>query len=465
MSRKRTTALKNRRGITLVLMMMMMSIVIGAAAFAADWGRVYVVRSQLQTGADAAALAGVNALGNNFGNASRDTARHYLGKHLVAGGTVSITCDSSAGGLAINASGQFVPDLPANRRAVCMDSLTTPTYKVGSWINKAALSSLCTGTDPSTGQPRSYPCFIELPDQSDWSVATNPAAANPITGVAEPLDAVQVVSRNTVDFTFGRIFGFTTRQVFAEAVAAWGSANSATCVRPWAIPYQELLDRLYPPAGTQSATSYELTTSDIQRIKAMTYETAPETLKVSTDNGTYTSQSQFYAVNLPPKEYADGTFPATSPLTGANPYRSEEAAQTCGALAAYYASQGVDPRVGVGDWLSPQTGNMQGPTHQGISGQGQTPGICGTSDTCATPIKVIAALWDRYGASPGAACGSSTNNGCYHVKYMAEFTLIGYDQSSKAILGFFNTMSIPADGGGGFTAGGTSTLMVRALVK
>jgi hypothetical protein len=250
--------------------------------------------------------------------------------------------------------------------------------------------------------------------------------------------------------------GWDKRVVTAEAVGVWGSITSSGCVRPWAIPYQQMLDQLYPPAGTKP-TSYNLTIDDVAALSAMTYASNPVTLKVDNNND-YTANGQFYAIQIPPGEYANGT--AGAHLTGGDDYRSEEAAVTCSALAAFFASQGVSGNVGIGDWLQPKTGNMQGPTQQGISGQGQTPGLCGTSNTCNPPMRVIAAMWDTYGDAPGGHC-----NSCYHIKYLGEFTLVGWDQSTKNIVGYFNTMTMPASGATGFTPGATSSIIQRVLVK
>ncbi|HEY6830259.1 MAG TPA: hypothetical protein VI259_25575, partial [Gemmatimonadaceae bacterium] len=291
------------------------------------------------------------------------------------------------------------------------------------------------------------------PDQG-WAIGN--------TSAGNPRDAVRIVVRDTVQWTFGRFMGWDKRVLSAEAIGVWGSVTSSSCVRPWTIPYQQLLDQLYPPpytvASPRKDPSYSMSLDDIARLSAMTYATNPETLKVSSNNG-YTANGQFYAVNLPPGEYADGTAPP-SQLTGANPYRDEESAATCAALAQYYATQGINGNVGIGDWLNPQTGNMQGPTQQGISGQGQNPGLCGTSNTCDPEIKVVAAFWDTYGDAPGGHC-----NSCYHVKYLGEFTLKGYDPVSKGILGYFNTMTLPAGGYTGFTPGATSSVIVKRLVK
>ena len=390
---------RSRRGVALVLMVMMMSIFVLAAAFSADFGRMYLIRAQLQAAADAAAMAAVNSLGNGVTTA-RDSGIKFIQLHSAAGS--------------------------ANLNPNIADVLS------GSWVKVGGVWT-----------------WVPDPDQG-WDKTVPTSAGN-------TRDAVRVVVRDTVPFTFGRLLGWDRRVLSAEAIGIWGAVTSSSCVRPWAIPYQQLLDQLYPPAGTQP-TSYNMTDADVVRLHAMTYATNPVSLKVDNNNG-YTANGQFYAVDIPPGEYADGTAPATR-LTGASNYRAEEAAATCADLAQFYQGQAVDGTVSVGDWLNPETGNMQGPTEQGIGGQGQNPGLCGTSDTCSTEIKIVAAFWDTYGDAPGGHC-----NSCYRIKYLGEFTLKGYDNSSKTVVGYFNTLSLPAGGSTGITPGATSSVIARRLVK
>ena len=52
----RTLKLENRRGVTLVLMAFMLTVLIGSAAFAVDFGRMYLYRTQLHAASDAAAF-------------------------------------------------------------------------------------------------------------------------------------------------------------------------------------------------------------------------------------------------------------------------------------------------------------------------------------------------------------------------------------------------------------------------
>jgi len=379
----------------------MMSLIVLAAAFSADFGRMYVIRSQLQTAVDAAALAAIQSQSIGVGASSYDTGKKYVYIHAYAG---RANIDSSVA--------EVIP---------------------GNWDMATHVFT----PDPDVG----------------WS--PGPMAGGLVR------DAIRVVAHaNSVPFTFGKLLGWTSRSVTAEAIAVWGSVTASTCVRPWAIPYQKLLDKIYD-SGTVNV-SHTLTPADIDSISHMSYSTDPVALKIpSGQNEDYTGPSQFYAIKIPPAEYSDGTAGPTS--NGGADYRNEIAAQSCAELKALFG--GVDPTIHIGDYLAPENGNMVGPTHQGISGQGQTPGICGTSDTCSD-VRIIAALWDTYGSSPSATCGTASNNGCYHVKYLAEFTLKGWDNGSKTVFGYFNLLNLPMDGGGGFTAGGsTSAVLSKALVK
>jgi len=380
-------------------MVMLMSIFVLAAAFSTDFGRMYLVKAQLQTAADAAALAAIQSQSLGIGASSKDTAKVYVYGHPAAG-------------------------------LAHIDTSMTDVIP-GNW-------------DMTTH------VFTPDPDLQ-WGLG---AMSNTLIR-----DAVQVITRHTAPFTFGRLLGWNQRTITDTAIAVWGSVTASTCVRPWAIPYQKLLDKLYD-SGTVDV-SHTLSPQDIADIAEMNKDSTPVMLKIPQgQNEDYTGPSQFYAIKIPAAEYADGTPGPTS--TGGADYRSEIAAQTCAQLKALFS---VDPTVHVGDWLDPENGNMVGPTQQGISGQGQTPGICGTSNTCQN-VKIIAALWDTYGASPGGTCGAAANTGCYHVKYLAEFTLTGWDQAQKAVTGYFNLLNLPADGAGGFTAGGsTSAVLAKALVK
>jgi Flp pilus assembly protein TadG len=391
--------LANRRGVTLVLMTLMLTIMIGMSAFVLDFGQFYLYRSQMQEAADAAAIAGVMHLQRGFGTAAKDTAIAYDTLH--------------------------------NKFGTNNHTIISPDVRVGKWTLTDGLSPCPVAASPGT-------CVFT--EQGDWTEHTN--------------NAVQVVSTDTARFGFGHMFGFGTKTLSVTAVAAWGSSNSSTCTRPWAVPYQAMLDVLYPPAGTKP-TSYTLTDDDITRLAQMTSVSNPVELKVGTA-GDLTPNGEFYVARLPAKEYANGT--AGNPWTGGNDY-SNAIGDTCAQLATQIAAQGGTGTISIGDWLEPETGNKVGPTKSGVEA------LCG-GDTCTTPLRMVVALWDTEGPSPGGNC--TTSNPCYHIKYLGVFSVTGWDQTNKAVNGYFNTMtSLTAAGfvAGGATTGSASAVIIFALVK
>src|SRR5207249_7738044 len=79
---------RNRRGFTLILAALMMTILIGAAAFAVDFGRMYLYRNQLHAATDAAALAAAFRVMQLQPPAVRgtdpsDSAVSYAGRHTA----------------------------------------------------------------------------------------------------------------------------------------------------------------------------------------------------------------------------------------------------------------------------------------------------------------------------------------------------------------------------------------------
>jgi len=241
-------------------------------------------------------------------------------------------------------------------------------------------------------------------------------------------NAVKVTTRYTANYTFARIFGFNTKALTATSVAYQGFASGSTCTRPWAVPYQLLLNALYPNPPLKDATTYNLTTTDVANLSAMTTSNNVS-LKIG-DNTSGIVNGNFYGVELPPIVYADGTL--GTPWSGGNNYRTAEG-ETCAALAA---QMGSNPYVSVGDWLAPENGNMQGPTQQGFQ---DLCGLNGNNYVCANPVRVVVALWDTYGNAPGASSGCGGK--CFHVKYLGVFYVTQYNTSTNAVVGYFQTMA------------------------
>ena len=104
----RTLKLENRRGVTLVLMAAMLTVLIGSAAFAVDFGRMYLYRTQLHAASDAAALAGVYQILIKDPNSATDTAISFATRHRVGPTSVSLASNDVIPGT-WTPGGGFVP--------------------------------------------------------------------------------------------------------------------------------------------------------------------------------------------------------------------------------------------------------------------------------------------------------------------------------------------------------------------
>jgi len=365
----------NRRGFTLVVMMLMMTIFIGSAAFATDFAKMYLIRGQLQAAADAGALSGIYLVAQGWKDSTVDSARAYTARHKVGTGSY-----------------------------VGSTAVVTPGY----WKD----TTTCTLNT----------CLGFVQNGNNWN--------------DDGVSAVRVIVNYTGTYNFGRFFGFNSRALYDTAIAVRGNASSSTCVRPWAIPYQALLDVLYPALPHKDPLTYNLTEADINTLRAMT-SAGTISLKVG-DAGDLTPNGEFYAAKLPPGQYADGT--AGNPWTGGSDY-STGIGHTCAQIQALMTATGSSrgASISVGDYLKPETGNMVGPTKQGIDD------LCG-SDTCNPPVKVAAAMWD--GIFDVTHC-----TGCYRIKYIGSFAVVGWDQPNKSVTGYFTSMAVQGGSSGGGAGG------------
>ena len=87
--RKPLLHLRSRRGVAVVLTAFMMTGLLISVGFAVDMSRMYLYRNELQTAADAAALAGAKDIMDGlYGSASADVST-YAGKYAIEGDTLS----------------------------------------------------------------------------------------------------------------------------------------------------------------------------------------------------------------------------------------------------------------------------------------------------------------------------------------------------------------------------------------
>lgn len=296
-------AQKNRKGVMVVLVGIMFIALLAAAALSIDMSRVWAMRNELQTSADAGALAGAIQL----------TAPH-------------VAAHASDSATSFARKNRVLSDLPA------VDSV-----QLGVW---------------------------------DDSVGTFNVGATPTNAVKV------VVSHGTNQLIMG-MFGIAAPRVKARAIA-WANAPVpvANCVKPWSIPYVTLMYRInvargiHPPGSAANVTRSFDQVADMAALQTMTEAQRTFSLKmgsggVDDEAAGGTMPGNYNAMTLPRVwDAATQTRnPEGSPGTGAANYR----ANIAGPPPCY--------SVGVGDSLGTETGNMVGPTLQGVTGD---PGVCET---------------------------------------------------------------------------------------
>lgn len=359
--------LKNRRGVTLVLTAFMITVLIGAAAFAVDFGRMYMFRTQLSSAADAAALAGIWQVLHKepLPDSAVNQAKSYASRHLVGTDTVKLD-----------------------------DVDITPGV---------------------------------------WTFPFGPFTAR---SWGDTIYAIQVVARTrtpaTQNYIFGPVLGINSHTVLDTAVAVWGYVGVTTCVRPVAIPYQSLLNQIYPPDSAGNPTmgvDHDLTPEDVAKLQA-----AGPADAVSLKLGSDATAGNFYLVNLGPYANPDTIPYSPGPSVVGQPVFSDQFGGDCS-----HSPWSIGPN----DWLQGRTGNADGPTQAGfdelcggnIQGTGTFP--------CNAPLEkreIKIALW------------ANENDGvctprCFLVKMIGVFVVTGYTktaQGTDGIDGYFS--SIPTSG-------------------
>ena len=178
---------KNRRGSVLVLVALLLTVLMGAAANAADIGRFFVVASELQTSADAAALMGASVLqrtSSNYESTVEDSVTAWAAQTNTADGA-NVT--------------------------VARDSIST-----GYWMP---------GLDGAAGAVVATPAGM-APNAVRVSVAAHPRGV------------------------FSQLIGRTTGLSMSRPAIAWIGKISLNCTRPWALQYKPLVTAVNGNADT-----------------------------------------------------------------------------------------------------------------------------------------------------------------------------------------------------------------------
>jgi Flp pilus assembly protein TadG len=250
-----------------------------------------------------------------------------------------------------------------------------------------------------------------------WSAASN---------------AVRATSRYTASYRFGRIFGLNTRLRSATSIAAVGYASGTECVRPMVVPYQSLLDVLFPPAGSQSLSTHpSLDTTDVRRLAQLTL--ANEITLAGKGNGPLGSGT-FGGVRLPPVQYADGA--TGTPWNNSGNNWEYGLGATCGDLAARIQSYGGRTTIGIGDQLAEDNGVTTSAQSTGVEdlcdnyGGGTDPANPGNNKTfsCINPVPVKVAI------------SSTLTGSTFLVKYIGIFAVTGFTKNT-GIRGYFSSIA------------------------
>jgi Flp pilus assembly protein TadG len=401
--------LKQRRGAIVVMTGLMFFALLVCGAVAIDFGRLWTERWELQSAADAGALAGaLQLMPPRDSLYFLDSARAY------------VLCNRAMG-----------------------DTITVDSVIKGHW----------------DGPTRTWTPF--------------PAGT--------PTNAVRVVVSQRSSNLFMAGFGVTPPRMSARAVG-WAAAPIATtpaCMKPWAVPYEELMYRINiyrginPPNSVANMTRPFDQVADLAALQTMTPAQRQFNLKIgsTTPVGVYDplTTGNYQAVKLGKYwDYATQSVANPGPMSGgANTYQSHISGATCFGLA-------------VGDSVESEQGNMVGPTVAGmcVNGNVAPMQLCNQPAPCTWLVGSGSNVGDCLdpAGQPGVdvkAAFFSCQTGCngssrYEVKLLGSFTLKkvypdgdtgpnpAYDKAQ--IVGEFKP--VQATGG----AGGGSTTLVKLLL-
>ena len=138
---RRTPRLKTRRGATAVLVAILIVVVGGMAAFAIDLARVYTGVNEMQTGADASALAGAIQL-QHSGASPVSAVQSFAANNLAFGSAISVPSADVQGGLWNPAASTFTASANwAVNNAVRVTTRATPATSFGRLMGRTSVSA------------------------------------------------------------------------------------------------------------------------------------------------------------------------------------------------------------------------------------------------------------------------------------------------------------------------------------
>ena len=389
-SRRTGKRLRSRRGATIVLVAMMVVVLIGFVGVGVDFARMYAFKTQLKTVTDASAMAGAI---------------------------------------------EMMKGRRSNLEPEILALAQRPLNNVDGGNTAEVLSADV--------------------DAVVWDFDTRSVTANFGDAYQAPeVNAIRVIGRYPAPFTFGSIFGITTATLVDTTIAALGGIGGTGCVKPWAVPYQNILWSL---GRDPLDTAYNLLPEDItdltQNRKIITFKTTPQSdgSSQATADGGVLIPGNYYAVQYP-QAWSQGVYnPNGPPQTGANDYRD----QIAGGCLPY--------AINVGDSLQTKTGQMDGPTEQGTArlckgttgtgpdrcpGGGNTVNWCPCNNNQQIQLPIYLGEQDKGGGTK-----------MVHVEYIGSFHLTEFS-SNGSVRGYLTSMT---NSGGGFV-GGVGPVQKGAIV-
>ena len=246
-----------------------------------------------------------------------------------------------------------------------------------------------------------------------WDVATRQFTPVPWAQA----NAVRATARTTTPYSFMQLLSTTGQLVTRRSIAALASPLRSLCLKPWAVPYTNLLVSV---GRLSTDTAYRLSVADVTTLRD---NQLPITFKVTSTGsvGGRVINGNYFAVRYPPIQHADGS--SGSPVGGATAYRAAIADTSCTTTGT----------AAVGDWLDAENGNMVGPTLEGVQ---QLCNRTGTAFPCNAAIAVP--IWNERVARPGGTW--------VKVLYLGAFRLT--QVVNGEVRGYLTALAAPRAGGG-----------------
>ncbi len=135
------TRLRQRHGATAVLVAVLIVLVGGMAAFAIDLARVYTGVNEMQTGADAAALAGAVQL-QRTASSPVSAVQTFAANNTAFGSAISLPAGDIEGGFWDPSAGTFTPSATwSTNNAVRVTARRTPSMAFGRLMGRSTVSA------------------------------------------------------------------------------------------------------------------------------------------------------------------------------------------------------------------------------------------------------------------------------------------------------------------------------------